>query len=114
MGERISGARAALPIWIDFMQVYLEGAPDRPFPVPEGVVARQICTETGLLAREGCREKRREVFIEGTEPLRPCEKHGGDRVPQDQDDSEEPEEAAGTSPAVPWTRLCSSQRADSP
>jgi membrane carboxypeptidase/penicillin-binding protein len=77
--------------------------PDRPFREPAGVVHRQICMETGLLAREACPEKRREVFIEGTEPSRACEKHGGARVPQDEDSSTE----AG--PVLPETRLCNSR-----
>lgn len=107
MGEKISGARAALPIWIDFMKVFLNGVPDRPFPVPAGILQRQICTETGLLAREGCPQKRQEVFIGGTEPLRACEEHGGARVPQGEDSSAHTEADAG--PARPEIRLCNSR-----
>ncbi len=82
LGEKESGARAALPIWIDFMTKALEGVPDRPFPEPPGIVHREICRETGLLAREGCQMRRSEVFIAGTEPSRYCEEHHGDRIPQ--------------------------------
>ena len=76
MGEKETGARVALPIWIDFMTKALENIPDRPFPEPHGIVRREICTETGLLATSQCPETRTEVFISGTEPLRFCDKHG--------------------------------------
>jgi penicillin-binding protein 1A len=83
LGEKESGARAALPIWIDFMAKALEGVPDKPFPEPPGIVHRQICKETGLLAREGCPATRNEVFIAGTEPSRSCGEHRGAKLPQD-------------------------------
>jgi 1A family penicillin-binding protein len=80
MGEKISGARAALPIWIDFMETALRGTPEKPFPVPDGIVHRQVCEQTGLLAREGCPDQRFEVFIEGSEPSLVCEEHHGKPV----------------------------------
>jgi 1A family penicillin-binding protein len=83
MGEKISGARAALPVWIDFMRVALQGTPDRPFPEPVGIAHRVICRETGLLAREGCPSTQSEVFIQGTEPSRLCDRHHGDRLSED-------------------------------
>ena len=82
MGEKISGARAALPIWITFMKDVLGDSPDRPFLEPAGIAHRVICEETGFLAREECPTKRDEVFIEGTEPSRACDEHHGDRVEQ--------------------------------
>jgi penicillin-binding protein 1A len=72
MGEKETGARVALPIWIDFMTGALEAIPDRSFPEPHGIVRREICKETGLLATSHCAETRVEVFISGTEPLRFC------------------------------------------
>jgi 1A family penicillin-binding protein len=83
MGEKISGSRAALPIWIDFMTVALAATPDRPFPEPAGIAHRVICQDTGLLAREGCPSTRSEVFIQGTEPSKLCTEHHGDRLSQD-------------------------------
>ncbi|MFZ1946273.1 MAG: PBP1A family penicillin-binding protein [bacterium] len=83
MGEKISGSRAALPIWIDFMTVALAGVPDRPFPEPAGIAHRVICQETGLIAREGCPSTRSEVFIQGTEPARLCTEHRGAQLSQD-------------------------------
>lgn len=77
MGKKETGARVALPIWADFMTEALKGIPDRPFPEPHGIVRREICTETGLLATSNCPETRTEVFINGTETLRFCDKHRG-------------------------------------
>jgi penicillin-binding protein 1A len=75
MGEKETGARVALPIWLDFMTQALEAVPDRSFPEPHGIVRREICLETGLLATSHCPETRVEVFISGTEPLRFCNRH---------------------------------------
>jgi penicillin-binding protein 1A len=78
IGDRETGARAALPIWVDFMSRALEAYPDRPFPEPHGIVRREICTDTGLLATGHCPESLTEVFITGTEPLRFCDLHRRD------------------------------------
>jgi penicillin-binding protein 1A len=75
MGTKETGARVALPIWIDFMQGALEAVPDRPFPEPRGIVRREICPESGLLATSYCPDPKVEVFISGTEPLRFCNVH---------------------------------------
>src|SRR5690606_17201258 len=37
MGRYENGGRAALPIWIDFMERMLEGRPRREWPLPHGV-----------------------------------------------------------------------------
>ena len=72
----LSGTRAALPIWIDFMKGALAGRPATEFPPPpEGIVFVEIDADTGLLARPGCPRKRSEVFVAGTEPREPCGVH---------------------------------------
>ena len=50
LGRREQGGRAALPVWIDFMGVALEGLPDEPPPMPDGLAQARIDPETGLLA----------------------------------------------------------------
>jgi penicillin-binding protein 1B len=73
---RLTGAQAALPIWIDIARRMLpEQAP--PFVVPTGVVIRPIDPKTGQLATSKCPEQVEEVFIEGTQPTVYCEVHGG-------------------------------------
>jgi penicillin-binding protein 1A len=50
LGRRETGAGAALPMWIDFMGVALDGTPEEPLPQPDGLVTVRIDPETGLLA----------------------------------------------------------------
>jgi penicillin-binding protein 1A len=50
LGDRETGGRAALPMWIDYMRVGLAGVPVRSLPQPPGLVTVRIDPETGLLA----------------------------------------------------------------
>jgi penicillin-binding protein 1B len=71
----LSGARAALPIWTEFMIRALAGTPNVPFEVPDGITFSSIDPDTGKLAVPGCPRVIREAFLAGTEPLQPCELH---------------------------------------
>lgn len=68
LGRRESGARAALPIWIDVIRAAEGDRPPADFPVPSGVVTARIDPATGLLAYEGMEGAVDEVFLEGTQP----------------------------------------------
>jgi len=48
LGDGETGARAALPIWMDFMRGALKDIPQRDYPAPEGIVAVTINPQTGL------------------------------------------------------------------
>ncbi|MDH4099243.1 MAG: PBP1A family penicillin-binding protein [Nitrospirota bacterium] len=72
IGNKETGGAAALPIWIDFMKVALEGTPAEEFPIPDNTVVVDIDRDTGLLATRGCTSVVRQVFIAGTEPVRHC------------------------------------------
>ncbi len=50
MGNSETGGKAALPIWIDFMRVALEGVPERPLKQPPNLVTVRIDPKNGLLA----------------------------------------------------------------
>jgi penicillin-binding protein 1B len=72
----LSGARAALPIWAEFMKNALAGTRATPFSVPaSGVVFVEIDKETGLLATPFCPKVVSESFIAGTEPFERCTEH---------------------------------------
>jgi penicillin-binding protein 1B len=72
----LSGARAALPIWVDFMKDALSGTKPSPFAVPaSGVVFIDIDKDTGLLATPSCPRVISEAFIAGTEPIERCTEH---------------------------------------
>jgi len=69
LGKRETGARAAAPIWTEFMQAALAGKPRRPFTVPPEVRWRRVDTKSGLLPRAGeVAGARMECFIAGHEP----------------------------------------------
>jgi penicillin-binding protein 1A len=72
IGQKETGSRAALPIWMDFMEEALKDTPVEDFPVPAGVSFVQIDPETGLLAAPQCGDSFTEVFKKGTEPKEYC------------------------------------------
>ncbi|HPF26258.1 MAG: penicillin-binding protein 1A [Steroidobacteraceae bacterium] len=47
LGESEEGAKTAIPIWLDFMRVALQGVPERRRPVPDGIVQVMISPTTG-------------------------------------------------------------------
>ena len=67
LGRGEEGARAALPIWTEFMTKALAGKPVSDFPQPPGVVVARIDPVTGLLPAPGS-EGMEEVFLDGTAP----------------------------------------------
>jgi penicillin-binding protein 1B len=71
----LSGARAALPIWTDFMKRALAGHANLPFDEPAGITYVQIDADTGKLAGPACPKVIREAFLPGTEPTAVCEEH---------------------------------------
>lgn len=73
----VAGARDALPIWRAFMEQALADIPPSPFAEPAGLVTAKIDPMSGLLARSGCPQSRKEVFLEGTQPSEYCPLHVG-------------------------------------
>jgi penicillin-binding protein 1B len=71
----LSGARAALPIWTQFMRAALAGRASVPFEVPEGITFIDIDAATGKLATPRCPKVITEAFLSGTEPRELCEIH---------------------------------------
>src|SRR3546814_8093239 len=53
LGAGEVGARAALPIWIDYMRVALAGVPQARLPRPAGLVDVRVDPRTGKLASAG-------------------------------------------------------------
>ncbi len=62
MGNRETGGRAALPMWIEFMRAALEGSPENLQEQPEGLVTIRIDYETGKRADLESRRSLFEVF----------------------------------------------------
>lgn len=83
LGERQSGAVAALPVWVDFFAKVIEARKKaaeaqgikllpEDFEVPPNLSFVEIDKKTGLLATSICKFRLREVFFPGTEPTRYC------------------------------------------
>lgn len=69
LGKHETGAVAASPIWLDFMQAVCEGEPVQSFKVPEGIMFIRINPETGLPPQTLQEEAVFECFKEGQLPL---------------------------------------------
>ena len=53
LGRHETGASAALPMWIYFMENATKGMPEKEYEMPSGLVTVRLDPETGLLAAEG-------------------------------------------------------------
>ena len=69
----LTGATGALPIWAELMKQVLAARPGEGFPVPHGVVFRDVERESGRLATKGCPDSVREAFLVGTAPTETCD-----------------------------------------
>jgi penicillin-binding protein 1A len=70
LGWGESGAKAALPIWHDFMKVALAPYPRRDFEVPGKIEFLRIDRTSGLLAEGNSQDAYFQPFLEGTAPER--------------------------------------------
>lgn len=68
LGPGESGARSALPIWIDVVTAAEANRPPARFAVPAGIVTARIDPASGLLAYDGLAGAITEQFLDGTEP----------------------------------------------
>jgi len=74
---RLSGARAALPIWANFTWKVRPAGGYSMFSQPTGISSAVIDPSTGQLATDECPEVLTEVYVEGTVPTQICRLHGG-------------------------------------
>src|SRR5262250_128873 len=72
----MSGAKAALPIWLDFMKQAIDAYPQSDFEVPPGISFADIDVSNGKRAARACPVVAREAFLAGTEPPL-CDEHRG-------------------------------------
>jgi penicillin-binding protein 1A len=85
IGKKMTGAKAAQPIWNNFMTAYLDtlSAAERAedFQVPAGVVFTPVDSTTGERAVPPCSYQKSvilEAFLDGTEPVDPCSEEMGE------------------------------------
>ncbi len=62
LGSRETGGRAALPMWIDYMEQALKGIPDFDLPQPPGMITVRIDPVTGKLAHSNDSDAIFETF----------------------------------------------------
>lgn len=87
-----SGAKTALPGWIDFMSRVLPDIPVTYREIPEGIVSVRIDQETGLLSRKTDYTTRFEYFKKGTEPEKYAENSRPVNIDEEDDFIAEEEE----------------------
>ncbi len=92
LGGGMTGAKAALPIWVDFMKEYVRSYGAEDFTLPEGVTPVTTCEKTGLLAGPYCPAVN-DLFVTGTEPHSYCTVHSPATLPV---------EEAPTTPEEGW------------
>jgi len=68
LGKGETGGRAALPMWIDYMRIALDGMPESLKEQPEGLVTVRIDSETGKRATPNTVNSRFEIFREENAP----------------------------------------------
>ena len=68
LGRNETGARAALPIWISFMQGALREKTSEPFKVHEGITLLRVNLESGLPASGDPKDTILEAFVDGNIP----------------------------------------------
>jgi penicillin-binding protein 1A len=68
LGKKETGARAALPIWISFMNQALKNTPIESPKPPQGITFIRVNIETGLPTNTDSPETITEAFIDSSIP----------------------------------------------
>lgn len=71
----LTGATAALPLWVDFVKSAQPFVPTDDFVKPDGVDPFEVDEKSRALATPRCPEKQVEYFVKGTEPKVTCPLH---------------------------------------
>ncbi|MGB0237703.1 MAG: penicillin-binding protein 1A [Cycloclasticus sp.] len=79
LGNKETGGRAALPIWIDFMKEVLKDTPNTPLSQPEGIVGLLIDPETGLKTSSSNQKAIFEYFREDNIPASDSQDNASDK-----------------------------------
>jgi penicillin-binding protein 1A len=92
LGRGEVGGRAALPAWIDFMRVALNGVEEKVPEMPPGMVTMRIDVDTGEPVGAGSGNAIFEVFEEKNAPKPPQAGPGGRPGPSSGDGNVTPAE----------------------
>jgi penicillin-binding protein 1A len=85
LGAGMTGAKAALPFWGEFMKMIYDSLEFQPihFIQPSTVVTLKICEETNKLATPYCPKTYYDIFNIKSQPNEMCDKHKGIRTIKD-------------------------------
>jgi penicillin-binding protein 1A len=72
LGKGGTGAGAALPIWMDYMETMLADRPKDEFIEPEGIEWVSVCRGSGLRASPDCPDAYSAPFRKGFAPTQSC------------------------------------------
>ena len=73
LGDRETGARAALPMWVDYMRDSLQGVEEKELEQPPGMVSVRIDPKTGMLANSTTQDAIFEFFLADQVPTEQTE-----------------------------------------
>lgn len=73
--KSMSGSNFCPGIWKKVMTQIHEGEEIKTIPVPDDVVKRTICQNSGKVASASCSNTRIDYFKEGTQPMKYCSSH---------------------------------------
>lgn len=73
--KAMSGSNFCPRIWKKVMTEIHEGEEIKTIPVPDDVVKRTICQNSGKVAASDCTDTRVDYFKEGTQPMKYCSSH---------------------------------------
>ena len=73
LGDRETGARAALPMWVDYMRDSLQGVEEKELEQPSGMVSVRIDPKTGRLANSTTQDAIFEFFLADQVPTEQTE-----------------------------------------
>ena len=88
LGDRETGAQAALPMWVDYMRDALNGVEEKELEQPAGLVSVRIDPRTGKLANAATKDAIFEFFL-------------ADQVPTEQTDAVESNQTGISTEARP-------------
>ena len=68
LGKQEVGGRAAAPIWLYFMEKFLQNTPVETFPVPQGIVFVKVNPKTGVPVKTAESGTIYECFLDSAQP----------------------------------------------
>jgi penicillin-binding protein 1A len=63
LGSGVTGAIAALPVWVPIMIALHRHLPEMDFAMPEGIKAEKLCDESHLIATDACPSVKTDYFL---------------------------------------------------